>query len=167
MKNTKRSQFAHCFRTRKLEFYTRRYRILITVKSVPMRAVLAVFILLFAFQQSHSQNLFITSHFDLSRETPIFGSNYSYPVSEKVLIVGFAEMWYNPENYAYPENSWPVFSKHWVSYELTSRLSLSMEIEVSRNLAGAWSRSSILGAYTFEPDRWYAQPKIGASFRVL
>ena len=126
-------------------------------------AILALFVCL----DVQAQNLFISSHYDIARETPIFGTNYSYPVSEKVHVVGFAEMWYNPEGYAYPENSWPVFSKHWVTYGLTSRFSLSMELEISRNLPGAWSRSSILSSYSFEPDRWHAQPKIGASFRLL
>jgi len=114
-----------------------------------------------------SQSLLVTSHYDVARETPIFGTVYDYPVSERVFVTGFAELWYNPENYAFPEDSWPLFSKHWVSYALSDRFSLSVEMEISRNLPGAWSRSPIVGSYTFEPDKWYVQPKVGASFRVF
>ena len=144
------------------------FRKMITLENFKKKGVSAFAILaLFVCLDVQAQNLFMTSHYDIARETPIFGTNYSYPVSEKVHVVGFAEMWYNPEGYAYPEDSWPVFSKHWVTYGLTSRFSLSMELEISRNLPGAWSRSSILSSYSFEPDRWHAQPKIGASFRLI
>ncbi|MEX0945671.1 MAG: hypothetical protein WDZ38_08330 [Balneolaceae bacterium] len=164
---SKRVELLESLKTIEDEYAERSKRTQNTAGIMFMRiAITLIFVLLYS-QLSHAQSLFISSHYDIARETPIIGTNYSYPISENMLIVGFAEMWYNPENYAYPEESWPIFSKHWVTYELTPRFSLSMELEVSRNLAGAWSRSSILGAYLFEPDRWHAQPKIGASFRVL
>lgn len=137
-------------------------------KEIRIRIIaIAATILLISSLPLTAQNLFITSHYDIARETPIFGTTYSYPLSENAQVVGFAEMWYNPENYAFPESKWPVFSKHWVTYDLSSRFSLSMELEISRNLPGAWARSSVLGSYIFEPDRWHAQPKVGASFRVF
>ncbi len=138
----------------------------IDVSRIKHAVVFTSFFLLFALP-AHAQSLFVTSHYDIAREAPIFGTNYNYALTEDVFLVGFAEMWYNPENYAYPEDSWPVFSKHWVSYALTSRFSLSVELEISRNLPGAWSRSPVIGSYTFEPDRWHVQPKVGASFRVF
>lgn len=132
----------------------------------PHAIVFISFFLLFAVPV-YAQSLYVSSHYDLAREAPIFGANYNYAFSEDIYLVGFAEMWYNPEHYAFPEDSWPVFSKHWVSYALTSRLSLSVELEISRNLPGAWSRSPVIGTYTFEPDRWHLQPKVGASFQVF
>lgn len=129
------------------------------------RKAVAVALLLFAFVPRSSDAQIVSAHYDVVRQAPIVGFNYAQPVfpktfKGKVFAAGFVESWYNPKDTpAFPSDRWTVFSKNWISYSLTSRLSLSTEIEVSRNMAGAWSRWPEV--MPFVPDRWHVEPKIG------
>jgi hypothetical protein len=108
----------------------------------------------------------IGSHYDLARQAPIASVVYQVPVADRVFVNGFAEAWQNNDR-AYPAGEPSIFSKHWISYSLTPRLSLSTEVEWIWNRAGVdflWPREM-----QFQPGnrRVYVTPKIGATYRVL
>ena len=105
----------------------------------------------------------LSAHYDVARQSPIASVVYQEPVTKRLFVNGFTEVWWNPEE-AFPANEAVVFSKHWISYEIAGPLSLSAEIEVSRNMAGAFSRWP--RRVPFREDTWRVNPKIGVSVNL-
>ena len=125
------------------------------------RVVGATAAFLFVTQGANSQVL--SAHYDVARQSPIASVVYQEPVTKRLYVNGFAEVWWNPEE-AFPANETVVFSKHWVSYQIAGPLSLSAEIEVSRNMAGAFARWP--RRMPFQEGTWRVNPKIGVSVNL-
>lgn len=88
------------------------------------------------------------------------------PLPGSLRINGFVETWRNPKN-GYPAEEWSVFSKSWVTYPLTDRLSGSVGLEVVFNRPGVNTQWPFRTRFTpGSPRRVYAMPKIGLSYKV-
>lgn len=115
--------------------------------------------------QAHGQDLWLTAHYDVARDAPITSAVYQAPLGP-FYANGFVEVWRNT-SVGYPASEWVLFSKHWVQYPLTRRLSLSLELEVLKNRPGVdfkWPER-----ITYVPDRpkLHLTPKIGASIKIF
>ena len=130
-----------------------------------LRVAIATTVLLLCLQPAKAQDVWLTAHYDVARQTPITSAVYQSPVGP-VFVNGFAEVWYNHDQ-AFPAKEWTLFSKHWVSYPLTRRLSASVELEFLLNRPGVAFRWP--ADMTFQPrDRTlYVTPKIGLSYKVF
>lgn len=119
-------------------------------------------ILLFFVSISFSQGI-VTAHYDIKKESVIYGVVYQQPIGEKLFWNGFVDVWHNPNEptLTFPANKWVIQSKHWVSYSITQSLSASVEMNVMYNLADAWSYGN-----PFRQDKIYAFPKIGVQYRL-
>lgn len=114
---------------------------------------------------AEAQRLSVSTHWDARRATAITAVNYAYFPTDNITLAGFVEAWYNREQFAFPQNEVVLFSKNWVQYRLTKRLSLSLEVEVSRNLAGAFYRFPT--DHQFKPNKVYVHPKVGFKYQIL
>lgn len=113
-----------------------------------------------------AQDVWISSHYDAVRQQPIASVIYKMPLPGSLRINGFVETWRNPEN-GYPAEEWSVFSKSWVTYSLTDRLSGSVGLEVVFNRPGVNTQWPFRTRFTpGSPRRVYAMPKIGLSYKV-
>lgn len=127
-------------------------------------ATAALLLMLVPASNAQPQTSVIASaHYDVARQAPIGSVVYQKPLPGSLFLNGFVEAWYNPPE-AYPPKKAVLFSKHWISYPLTRRLSVSTEVEISRNMAGAWARFP--EPVPFEEDRFHVQPKVGISYRI-
>lgn len=121
-----------------------------------------IFVLMLFVGVSYSQGI-VTAHYDIKKESIIYGFVYQRPVSESIFLNGFVDVWKNPNepSLAYPANKWVVQSKHWASYSISRFLSLSVEANIMYNLADAWSYGS-----PFQQDVVYVFPKIGMQYKL-
>lgn len=115
---------------------------------------------------ANGQDVWITSHYDVVRQQPIASVVYQTPLPGPFRANGFVETWRNPEN-GYPASEWSVFSKSWVTYPITSRLSGSVGLEVVFNRPGVNTQWPMKTEFTpGPPRRVYAMPKVGLSYKV-
>lgn len=105
----------------------------------------------------------VSAHFDVARQAPIASIVYQKPVMNRVLVNGFLEAWYNTE-LGFPQKKWTLFSKNWISYSLTPRLSTSIEVEMLYNRPGVAIKWPV--EILFQPDKAYVIPKVGFTYRV-
>lgn len=108
----------------------------------------------------------LLAHYDVARQSPIASMVYLKPVSERVMLNGFLESWRNNAD-GFPASEWSVFSKHWASYTLTSRLSLSTEVELLYNRAGVAFQFPSMMQFTPGHPKLYVTPKFGVQYRLL
>lgn len=114
-------------------------------------------------QAQPETQILLTSHFDIARQAPIASVVYQHPVAERVFVNGFVEAWWNTD-LGLPQEKVTLFSKNWVSYALTSRLSTSVELEFLYNRPGVAIKFP--QEITFQEEKVYVIPKIGFAYRV-
>ena len=105
----------------------------------------------------------VNAHFDVARQAPIASVVYQHPFGEKFFANGFVEAWWNTD-IGFPDEKVTVFSKNWVSYSLTDRLSTSVEVEFLYNRPGVAIKFP--REITFQEEKAYVIPKIGFSYRL-
>lgn len=115
---------------------------------------------------AQAQDLYVTSHYDVRRQQPIMALVHDTPLPGKFFSTGYVEVWRNSERVGYPGGEWTLFSKHWITYPLTKRLSVSAELSFMLNRPGVafqWPKEAV-----FQPgDRsLYFTPKIGLSYQI-
>jgi hypothetical protein len=109
--------------------------------------------------------LLASAHYDLQKEIPIIEVVYEIPALP-FFINGFFEIEYDHTG-GILHDEWAVMSRHWVSYSLTRRLSLSVETEVSYNHARGWRRWPTEEFFDPTDPKLYVQPKIGFQYRLI
>lgn len=114
-------------------------------------------------QAQPETQILLTSHFDIARQAPIASVVYQHPVAERVFVNGFVEAWWNTD-LGLPQKKVTVFSKNWVSYSVTPRLSTSVEVEFLYNRPGVAIKFP--QEITFQEEKVYVIPKIGFAYRV-
>jgi hypothetical protein len=117
------------------------------------------------YAQPHATVL-VSAHYDVARQSPIASMVYLKPVSQRMMVNGFLESWRNNAD-GFPSEEWSVFSKHWVQYALTNRLSLSTEVEFLYNRAGVAFQFPSVMQFTPGHPRLYVTPKFGVQYRIL
>jgi len=114
---------------------------------------------------AQGQDLYLNAHYDAARGQPIMSAVHDTPIPGTPLFAtGFVEVWRNPKT-GYPANDWVMFSKHWIKYPLTKRLSASVGVEMLYNRAGVnFDRLDI----QFRPNdpKLHVAPKLGISLKV-
>lgn len=128
----------------------------------------AVPLLAFAFLlpgEANAQNVYLSSHFDIRRQQPIVAVVHETPLPGPFFGNGYVEAWRNPSN-GVPASEWTLFSKHWITYPVSDRLSVSLGLAFIYNRPGVnfqWPRQTTF----FEDGRGpYFTPKIGLQYRI-
>lgn len=113
-----------------------------------------------------AQDLYLNAHYDTRRQQPIMSAVHDTPLPGKFFATGFVEVWRNSESVGYPAGEWTMFSKHWVTYPLTDKLSASVGLEALVNRPGVafqWPKEAV-----FRPGNrsLYITPKIGLTYQL-
>jgi len=112
-----------------------------------------------------AQSLYVSAHYDAARGNPIVSINHDTPLPGPLFATGFVEAWRNPEN-GFPAEEWSLFSKQWVKYPLTGRLSASVGGEMLYNRAGASIQHPAEINFRPQDPKLHVLPKVGMTLKI-